>query len=240
MPEIDLSDAAPSDFTLLIDFVLAAFLAGYFALGKPRTWHRDRLGWVIFSYAMVTVAFIGLIAYAIAFGEKAAEPIRFVVGAGMGVALVLKTYAVYRERRAGRLAGTRTATPERIAMSTPLPEQDASEKLELAADIWYKGKRVLRTLIQVVIPAFLGFAVVLPLIIEALGLPVDSELRLWLLAVAAGVTAVAAGLARVMAIPQVNAWLIKIGLGTVPREALVLDPKAGTYFVMEDPKAARH
>jgi|SRR5690606_13029734 len=86
-------------------------------------------------------------------------------------------------------------------------------------DIWYVAQRVLRTIVQVGIPAFLTFALVLPQIIEALGLPVDSELRLWLLGIAGAVTAVAAALSRIMAIPAVNTWLTKIGLGSIPKAA---------------------
>jgi hypothetical protein len=106
-----------------------------------------------------------------------------------------------------------------------------------AIDIWYKAQRVLRTIVQVGIPAFLTFALVLPQIIEALGLPVDSELRLWLLGVAAIVTAVAAALTRIMAIPAVNSWLIRIGLGSVPASAIHTDI-AGT-FVKRDPSLLR-
>lgn len=87
-------------------------------------------------------------------------------------------------------------------------------------DIWFKTQRVLRTIVQVGIPAFLAFALVVPQIIDALGLPVDSELRLWLVGVAGIVTAVAAALTRVMAIPTVNTWLTKIGLGSVPKSAI--------------------
>lgn len=241
MPAIvDFSTLAASDLVLLLNFALATFLAAYFALGHPRTWVHDRLGWVIFGYAVVTVAFIGLIAYAIVFGERAIEPIRLAIGIGMAGALVAKIWAVYRERREGRIA--RLATTERIdPVSIPLPEPTPDdEKKADAIEIWYKGKRVLRTLVQTVIPSFIGFAVVLPLIIEALGLPVDSELRLWLLAIAGGVTAVATGIARVMAIPQVNAWLIKIGLGSVPQEAVVWNPTTGDVIAVGvDPKVAR-
>lgn len=84
-------------------------------------------------------------------------------------------------------------------------------------DIWYKSQRVFRTIVQVGIPAFLSFAGVLPLVIDALGLPVTSGLYLSLVGFAGGVTAVAAGLSGVMAIPAVNAWLVKFGLGSVPR-----------------------
>ena len=91
-------------------------------------------------------------------------------------------------------------------------------------DIWFKSQRVLRTIVQVGIPAFLTFAGVLPVIIDSLGLPVDGSLYLWLIGAAGVVTAVAGALSRVMAIPAVNAWLTKIGLGSVPRsEAQVED-----------------
>lgn len=86
--------------------------------------------------------------------------------------------------------------------------------------IWYQSQRVLRTIVQTGVPTFLVFATVLPQVIDALGLAVDNEVRLWLLAVAAGVTAVAGALARVMAVPAVNRWLVSIGIGSVPQSAL--------------------
>lgn len=87
-------------------------------------------------------------------------------------------------------------------------------------EIWYASQRVLRTIVQVGIPAFIAFAAVVPQIIEALGQSVDSELRLWLIGVAASITAVAGTLAKVFAIPAVNAWLVRIGLGSVPLSSL--------------------
>lgn len=91
-------------------------------------------------------------------------------------------------------------------------------------EIWYKWQRVLRTLVQVGIPAFLTFALVLPQIISALGLPVDGPVYLWLVGAAGVVTAIAGALSRVMAIPAVNAWLVKIGLGSVPSSKVVDEP----------------
>jgi len=85
--------------------------------------------------------------------------------------------------------------------------------------IWFQTQRVLRTIVQVGIPAFLTFAGVLPTIIAAVGLPVDGKVYLWLVSAAAVVTAVAGGLSRVMAIPTVNQWLTTIGLGSVPKSA---------------------
>lgn len=232
----------PSDITLVIDLVLAVCFVLVFALGGTRTWVRDSLGWVIFYYGLSVVALLGLIVYAIVFNQKVDEPVRLLVGAALGIALIWKTYRVVLERRGGRIAGDRTTLNGRITpMSMNFSQADA---VKSATEISYKVQRVLRTLVQVGIPAFLSFALVLPLIIEALGLPVDSELRLWLLAVAAGITAVATAITRVMAIPAVNAWLIRIGLGSVPRKALIIEPStsirgATNVVVARDPKVER-
>jgi len=83
--------------------------------------------------------------------------------------------------------------------------------------IWFTTQRVLRTIVAVGIPVFLSFALVLPLVIEALGLPVSSALYGWLVGFAATTTAVAGAITRVMAVPAVNSWLMRIGLGSVPR-----------------------
>ena len=235
---------APSDVTLLIDLILAVILAVYFAAGRPRTWYRDRLGWVIFGYAAATVALLALIVYGIVFGQKVVEPVRLLVGSALGVALASKTWSVYRERREGRLAGSRPATAERNLMSTPIPQPSGQDAVKVATEIWYKAQRVLRTIVAVVIPAFLGFALLLPQLIDALGLPDDSTLRLWLLGIAAGVTAVAAAITRIMAIPAVNAWLTKIGLGSVPKKAVAVETDGFTgssdVYVLPDPKAAQN
>lgn len=82
-----------------------------------------------------------------------------------------------------------------------------------------KTKRVVRTLIQVGIPAFLGFALVLPQIISAFGLPLNSHVYAILVSVAGGVTLVAGAITRIMLIPAVNTWLTKLNLGaSVPAE----------------------
>lgn len=229
----------PSDLILLIDFVLAFAVAAYFTFGGPLfSWTRDPLGWVIFSYATVTVGLLFLIVWGIVFGQKVDEWARVLFAAMFGGGLIMKGNAMYSERQKGRIARDQYPTTRGAPMS--IETNPTIAEIAEATTIWYKGKRVLRTLVQVAIPSFLSFAFVLPIIIEALGLPVDSELRLWLFAVAAGVTAVAGAISRIMAIPVVNAWLTKIGLGTVPQSALVIDTRAEAAFVMEDPKAGRH
>ncbi|ODA89733.1 hypothetical protein ATY41_03405 [Leifsonia xyli subsp. xyli] len=84
-------------------------------------------------------------------------------------------------------------------------------------DIIHTGQRVLRTIIQAGIPAFLTFAVILPQVIDALGLPVTSKVYLWLVGLAAAITGIAAALTRIMAIPTINRWLTTIGLGTMKK-----------------------
>jgi len=82
--------------------------------------------------------------------------------------------------------------------------------------VWDKTQRVLRTLIQVGIPTFLSFNLVLPQIIEALGGVLPPEAILWLNGIAAGITAVAVAITRIMLIPAVNNWLAKFKLSTLP------------------------
>lgn len=97
----------PSDIALIIDLILAVILAAYFACGKPRVWYRDRLGWVIFSYAVAVVALLSLIVYAVVTGHAIAEPLRLIVSGALGATLAAKIRAVYLERRRGRMPGTR-------------------------------------------------------------------------------------------------------------------------------------
>ncbi|MGC5343638.1 hypothetical protein [Streptomyces sp. DT171] len=64
-------------------------------------------------------------------------------------------------------------------------------------------RRTIRTAVQ----AAVGVAVALPAIVAASGIPASLP---WV----AGALAVAAGLARVMALPQVEKLLDRIGIGT--------------------------
>ncbi len=70
------------------------------------------------------------------------------------------------------------------------------------------AKRTVRTIVQ----GAVGLAVVLPAIVDASGVPASLP---WV----AGALAVAGGLARVMALPGVEALLDRVGLGLVDEEA---------------------
>ncbi|MFD7067148.1 hypothetical protein ACFV97_07875 [Streptomyces sp. NPDC059913] len=69
-------------------------------------------------------------------------------------------------------------------------------------------KRTIRTVIQ----GAVGLAVALPAIVDASGVPASLP---WV----AGALAVAGGLARVMALPSVEALLDRVGIGLVDEEA---------------------
>lgn len=72
------------------------------------------------------------------------------------------------------------------------------------------NRAALRTALQTAIPAFLGLLVILPPIIQTIvdgfGQHLPDSFRLWLAGAAAGITALSATLARVMAIPGVIEW----------------------------------
>lgn len=76
-------------------------------------------------------------------------------------------------------------------------------------------KATLRTFVQAFIPTVLALVLALPEILDALlDAPLPAEVRTWLLGISGGAAGVAAALARLMAIPAVNDWLITLGLGT--------------------------
>lgn len=94
-----------------------------------------------------------------------------------------------------------------------------------APEIWYKSKRALRTFVQtlvVLVPIVNGVAAA---VIDYLTTQAMVAVPSWVFLALNGIvvaTALLAGLvARVMAVPGVNDWLVKIGLGSVPRSTLV-------------------
>lgn len=112
-----------------------------------------------------------------------------------------------------------------------------------APEIWFKGQRVLRTIVQALI-------VLIP-IVNGVGLAVTNYLQeqtdiavhpvvfVWLNGIVA-VTAVVMGLAaRIMAVPGVNSVLSTVGLGSVPKKRIehgvaLPDPKVSTRSQYQD------
>lgn len=114
-------------------------------------------------------------------------------------------------------------------------------------DIWYKGKRVLRTALATLIStltAWAIFASIWPDIADAVAGVLPASWVAWLTGAVVAINAVAMALTRIMAIPVVNAALTKIGFGSVPKSAVVQVPivkPSGAVVeipvVKEDPKA---
>jgi len=78
-------------------------------------------------------------------------------------------------------------------------------------DIWFKGQRVLRTLIQ-------GVAAALPVVVAILLVTQDSIDAAWLAPVLALGVGIQTWLAKIMAIPAVNRWLsLNTPFGSVPK-----------------------
>jgi len=87
-------------------------------------------------------------------------------------------------------------------------------------EIWYQGKRVLRTIVQVVVGAAAVLAVVVivaPQVLDAIADVVPGPVLAWLTGAVATLAAVSAALTKIMAIPKINELLTLIGLGSVPK-----------------------
>lgn len=90
-----------------------------------------------------------------------------------------------------------------------------------ASQTEHPGRATLRTLIQSAILAFpilLALPEILTIIDEELGAYLPDAARGWLALIAALITAGAAALARIMAIPAVEAALRRLGLGAAPTD----------------------
>ena len=90
--------------------------------------------------------------------------------------------------------------PDAVATPEPLSTQERNP-----------GSAVIRTILQVGLPAFLSLGVVLPEILAVIeeNMPgvLPEGLRLWLLGAAGVLTGASAAIARIMAIPAVNDFL---------------------------------
>lgn len=99
-------------------------------------------------------------------------------------------------------------------------DPNAAEPMK-AETIWYKGQRVVRTILValvVIVPTANGL---LPLVADAFNRPdVPANVYLWVNGVIAAVLVVVGILTRLIAIPRINAWLTKLGAGSVPKAAI--------------------
>ena len=108
---------------------------------------------------------------------------------------------------------TDTTTPVVTPEPTPV----------VSADIWFKSKRVLRTVVQVVLGAagvLATVALVAPQVLTAIADVVPGPVLAWLVGAVAFLAAISAAVTRVMAIPAVNLWLANFGVASAPAAKL--------------------
>lgn len=107
------------------------------------------------------------------------------------------------------------------------------EEVKGVTQIWYKAQRILRTALSTVIT-------ILPLIPQVVQVVQGQWDATWLTPIAVQAVAINAAITGIMALPTVNAWLTKIGFGSVPRSAVYVSPATGTVKVKTDPKLERY
>ena len=90
-----------------------------------------------------------------------------------------------------------------------------------SGEIWFKAQRALRTAVQVAVTLagiLAAFVVIAPQVLYALADVLPDSWVAWLAGAIAAAAAISAAISRVMAIPAIDRWLQKIGLGSSPRE----------------------
>lgn len=95
-----------------------------------------------------------------------------------------------------------------------------SKHLATTTQQQHPGKATARTVVQSFLSTLAVLGVVLPVAIEIIGDDLGRYLPdgwiVWLVGAAAFVAALAGAVARIMAIPGVDAWLKRIGLASAP------------------------
>lgn len=96
-----------------------------------------------------------------------------------------------------------------------------------APPIWYRNKRTIRTIIQVIVSTAVTIAITIvtlasfaPEVLDALTAVLPESAIAWLTGAVAFLVALSGALARIMAIPAVNDFLTRFGAGSVPKSTV--------------------
>lgn len=130
-------------------------------------------------------------------------------------------------------------------MNASIPASRAEAKALVAAAVapWYPVQRALRSIVGalvVLVPLVNGVAAAaIAYLTSQTDVSIPPVVFVWLNAIVAGSALVIGLVSRIMAVPGVNAALTKVGLGTAPKSAVVLEAdETGNYaLVVPDPKA---
>lgn len=129
-------------------------------------------------------------------------------------------------------------------MTNHTPRTRAEAKaLAAAVAPWYPAQRALRSIIGalvVLVPLANGLAAAAVAYFNSqTDVTIPPVVFVWLNAIVAGTALVIGLVSRLMAVPGFNAALTKIGLGTAPKSAVVLEADEGGPYALiaPDPKA---
>ena len=130
-------------------------------------------------------------------------------------------------------------------MNALIPASRAEAKALVAAATapWYPVQRALRSIVGalvVLVPLANGVAAAaVAYLTSQTDVTIPPLVFVWLNAIVAGTALIIGLVSRIMAVPGVNAFLQRIGLGTAPASAVVLEKDGtGSYaLVVPDPKA---
>ncbi len=117
--------------------------------------------------------------------------------------------------------------------------------VETVPGIWFKAKRVIRTIIAVIVGIVLTFLSTVaalqlfaPAVLAELAKVLDPATIAWLSSALAVLVLWAGVITRIMAIPQVNAFLTKFGAGSVPASAVTGTGSEIDVTAIKDPERA--
>lgn len=221
------SAEAVNDFATylaLTGAVPAALAFGTYVLGRPRTWVRSLLGWTIALLLLsITLVFILVLGRRLGGDYPGYQYTAIAVYALLTIALWLIFIMIVHERRQGRALGfiptPATVKREKAAMSADQPITTVT-----VPEIVFKAKRAVRTIVQTLVVLVPTANAIAAAAADYLTKQADVAVPAWVFLVLNGIvvaTALLAGLvARIMAVPGVNALLVKVGLGSVPAAAV--------------------
>lgn len=207
-------------FIALLTIVPATLNAAIYGMGSP--WWRSWLGRVLFAkWLAVALVFVFIIVRRTAGEFMGYGVIAVLLYSFVFLAFSATTVELVIERRT---PATPTTPRKETAMSNPSGGEHVAITTATVPEIWYKAKRAVRTIVQTLIVLVPIANAVAAAIIGYLNDQTDVTVPGWVFLVLNGIvvaTALLAGLvARIMAVPGVNAWLVKIGLGSVPASAV--------------------
>lgn len=212
---------------------LGPALYATFRYGLGAAWYTSWLGRVIFAqWISIDVVLLFIVSRRL-FGEyRGYHWVALIVYTALLFAFIAKAVIIDIEMRTSDFvsvvrppADKLSATKEDVMTTPKTPE------------IWYKTQRVLRTIFAVLTSAlavWAGFALVAPQILAELATILPGSWIAWLTGVIAAISTVAGVITRILAIPAVNNFLTKVGLGSVPKSAVI--PVNNLAVVKRDPK----